>query len=430
MKSMRMISAVLALAMILAACSSKSDGGSDTAGSKTKVSVMVAGDPEELKAFEDIVEQFNQEQSDIEASLVEIADSDEMMTKLSTSIAGDAAPNAFVMNYRYIGQFQSKGALTPVGQLLDSSSALKESDFYPGALDAFRFDGVLTCLPMNVSSLVLYYNKDLFAAANLKVPSEGWTWDDMVHAAQVLTTGKGADKVYGLGVDPQIIRIAPFIWSNGGRVVDSETAPTTFTLSEPKSLHAVQQFFDLRPLGLVPTAAEADSEDFESRFLNGRLGMIMESRKVVPAFRTITDFGWDVAQLPVIGEPATILHSDAYCMPAAAGNQDATWSFLEFALGERGQQIAVATGRTVPSLKSVAESPAFLDPNAVPANAQAFLDNIPIIQRVPHISTWPEIEDTANGMIEEGFYAGGEATEVAVAVDQATKPMFARAAEG
>ena len=351
MKIPRTLGAAVTLALILAACSSSGGGSSaSTAPSKTQVRVMVAGDPEELKAFEDIVAQFNQEQSDIEASLVEIADSDEMITKLSTSIAGDSAPNAFVMNYRYIGQFQAKGALTPVGPLLDSSSTLSESDFYPEALDAFRFDGVLTCLPMNVSSLALYYNQDLFDAAKLKAPSKGWTWDEMVQAAQALTSGKGADKVYGLGVDPQIIRIAPFIWSNGGQVVDSEVAPTTFTLSQPKSLEAMQKFFDLQALGVVPSADEAESEDFESRFLDGRLGMIMESRKVVPAFRSITDFGWDVAQLPVIKDPATILHSDAYCMPTAADDQKATWTFLEFALGEQGQQIAAATGRTVPSL--------------------------------------------------------------------------------
>ena len=47
-----------------------------------------------------------------------------------------------------------------------------------------------------------------------------------------------------------------------------------------------------------------------------------------------------------------------------------------------------------------------------------FLDNIPVLQAVPHISTWPEIEDAANGLFEEGYYTGAEAAEVANEIDQ------------
>ena len=64
------------------------------------------------------------------------------------------------------------------------------------------------------------------------------------------------------------------------------------------------------------------------------------------------------------------------------------------------------SGRTVPSLKSVAESTAFLDPTAKPANSQVFLDAIPAISNVPPVSTWPEIEDAVEPMLEEGLYTG------------------------
>ena len=39
----------------------------------------------------------------------------------------------------------------------------------------------------------------------------------------------------------------------------------------------------------------------------------------------------------------------------------AAWRFVEFALGPEGAPVIAKTGRTVPSLKSVAESDAFLD---------------------------------------------------------------------
>jgi multiple sugar transport system substrate-binding protein len=56
-----------------------------------------------------------------------------------------------------------------------------------------------------------------------------------------------------------------------------------------------------------------------------------------------------------------------------------------------------------------------------------FLDTIPVIRRVPTISTWPEIEDAAAPILEVGLYEGGEADEVARELIETTKPIFSRA---
>jgi multiple sugar transport system substrate-binding protein len=155
--------------------------------------------------------------------------------------------------------------------------------------------------------------------------------------------------------------------------------------------------------------------------------MVLSSRRSTPTFRTIQRFDWDVAPLPQHSEQAGILHSDAYCLTKASDNKDAAWSFMEYALGPEGAPVVAKSGRTVPSLKSVAESEAFLDPTAKPANSQVFLDTIPVIQQVPSISTWPEIEDAAEPILEEGYYKGEVADEVARELRAATDDLFARA---
>ena len=401
------------------------------------MSVWVSGDPEETQAFVDVAEAFEASQDAIDVDLVVIAERDDLIARLSTSLAGGEPPDLFLMNYRYLGQFEAKGAIEPVGPYLDGSSAFSAGDFYPEAMSVFQNDGVQTCMPQNVSSLVTYYNADLFEEAGVEPPADGWTWDDMTKKATELTQdtdGDGTVDVYGMGTDVEIIRLAPFIWSNGGDVVDDPEQPTRFAIGSLRAIQPIQAFLDLRGvLGVTPTDEEAESADFETRFLEGSLAMMMESRKVVPAFRTITDFEWDVAPLPVHRQPATILHSDAYCMTAGGEHPDEAWRYLEFALGPEGQRIAAATGRTVPSLREVAESDAFLDPELPPANSQVFLDNIAYIQAVPHIETWPEIEDVVNALLEEAYYepAGrGEAGELVVAILDQTKPLFERANEG
>jgi multiple sugar transport system substrate-binding protein len=428
---MRRLIAVALVVTALAACGGDDDGGGSDGDLSGEVSFLVFGEPEELKAFRNVVSSFKKLEPNVTVKLVEASDRDDLLARLSTSFAGGSPPDLFLLNYRFYGQFAARGVLEPIEDRVDDSDAFEQDDFYPQAMDAFRFDGTLTCLPQNISSLVVYYNRDLFRQAKVPEPKPGWSWDDMVQKAIKLTrdtNGDGDIDQHGLGVEPSIIRVAPFVWSNGGEVVDDEVAPTKFTLDTPEATDAMQKFFDLRREHLViPSEQEVESEDDETRFQNGRSAMVLSSRRATPTFRTITAFDWDVAPLPRHKEQAGILHSDAYCMTRASKNKDAAWAFMEFALAEEGQRITARSGRTVPSLKSVANSDAFLDPSLKPAHSEVFIDTVSAIQRVPTISTWPEIEDASEGILEEGLYKGRPAEQVADELIETTTPIFERA---
>jgi multiple sugar transport system substrate-binding protein len=399
-------------------------GGDKAAG---EVSFMVFGDPDEIQGFRNMIAAYKREQPGVTVKLIEASDRDDLLARLATSFAGGTPPDLFLLNYRYYGQFASKGVLEPIEDRVEGSDVFQEDDFYEEALQAFRFDGTLTCLPQNISSLVVYYNKDLFRKAGVAEPKAGWTWADMVAAAKKLTT-TGKTKVYGLGVEPVVIRLAPFVWSAGGELVDDDESPTHFTLDSPEAQEAMADFFELRLVDeVIPSEEEAESEDLETRFLNGRLAMLLESRRATPTFRSIKTFDWDVAPLPQHEEAASILHADGYCMTKSSKNKDTAWDFMEFALGPDGAAIVAESGRTVPSLKEVAESDVFLDPSAKPASSQVFLDAIPSIRNVPAISTWPEIEDAVEPMMEEALYKGESTEGLAREIRQATDRLFARA---
>lgn len=416
--------------LLLAACvgTGEAPPGNSSSG---PISVLLWAEPEELPAYREVIRAFGEVEPGIEVRLIHTGNRDDLVTRLSTSFAGGTPPDLFLLNYRFIGQYQARGVLEPVQRYLEGSDAFERQDFFPQALDAFTFDGVLTCLPQNVSSLVVYFNKDLFQEIGLEGPPEGWTFFDMVGLARNLTIdldGDGAPERYGLGVEPTVIRIAPFIWSNGGTLVDDEQAPTRFTLEEPAAVEVMQSFFDLREeYRVVPTEHEIEAQKDEDRFLNGTTAMLLASRRETPSLRTITDFEWDVAPLPVFQEPAGILHSDAYCMPRASAHKEAAWRFMEFALGPEGQRITARAGRTVPSLIEVANSDAFLDPGQPPASSRVFLDAIPTIRRVPNISTWPEIEERTDAILEIGMYHLVPALDVAQRIIRETTEMFARA---
>ncbi|MCM0675536.1 sugar ABC transporter substrate-binding protein [Micromonospora phytophila] len=390
------------------------------------ITVVLFGDAEEVAGYRTLVAAFEQAHPDVEVTLSPVATQDDLMARLTSSFAGGRPPDVFLLNYRRYGQFAAQGAIEPVQSYLDASTVLEESDFSPRALDAFRFDGAaLTCLPQNLSSLVVYYNADLFRAAGVPLPKAGWTWTDFLSAARALT----GDGRYGVGVQPSVARLAPFVWSNRGELVDDPEKPTALTLrADPATRRAVDWFLDLQLTHrVVPPDAEEQSESSEARFLRGTLGMYLSSRVAVPTLRTISGFGWDAAPLPVApgGVPASILHSDAYCMSAGLPDHAQAWRFIEFAMGATGQRTLAESGRTVPSRLDVANSPAFLDPGKPPRSSKVFLDAEPHLRATPRTATWARVEREADTLLEEVFYGRVDREEGLRRLEETVRPLFA-----
>ncbi|MFI7617357.1 ABC transporter substrate-binding protein [Nonomuraea terrae] len=400
-------------------------GGGNRTEDQDGITVVLFGDAEEIAGYRSLVDAFTDAHPDVAVTLSPVASQDELMARLTTSFAGGQPPDVFLLNYRRYGQFAAQQAIEPVQSYLDRSTALNESDFSPQALDAFRFDGkALTCLPQNMSSLVVYYNADLFTAKGVPLPKAGWTWDDFLSAARALT----GDGKYGAGVEPSIARLAPFVWSNRGEFVDDPTRPTALTLTgDPATRTAVDWFLDLQlKHHVVPPDAEEQSESSEARFLRGTLGMYLNSRVAVPTLRTIDGFTWDAAPLPVApgGVPASILHSDAYCMSAGLPDHDDAWRFIEFAMGEQGQRILADSGRTVPSRLDVANSPAFLDPAKPPKSSQVYLDAEPHLRATPRTGTWSRVERETDALLEEVFYGRVGREEGLRNLEEKIRPLF------
>jgi len=413
----------LLLALVTGGCGSGDEReGRESGGPPERIRVQVSGEPEETKVYAALARAFEKKHRGVTVEVVEIASKGDHLARLSTSFAAGSPPDVFLVNYREYSQFVARGAVAAIAAPLEEHD-VDLSTYYDQPIDAFTFDGELQCMPQNVSSLVVYYNRAVFEAAGVPEPADDWTWDDFVSTARRLTDGA----VRGAGVDASIIRLAPFVWSNGGDVVDDLERPTRLTLGEPAAREAVQDLVDLVREGSVPTEEELAAQDLQTRFVTGKLGMLLSSRREVPPLREVAGLDFDVAPVPRRGEPVTILHSDAYCLSAGGDAQDAAADFITFATGEAGQRLTALSGRTVPSLRAVAESPAFLDPSSAPSRSQVFLDGISSMRRTPVVPVWPEVEDIVEEQMTRAFYDDSDDLDAVLAeIDRRTRPVFAR----
>ncbi len=371
----------------LAACG---DGGPRDA---TRVSVQVFGDPEELAVFRRVADAYR-ERTGREVRLLEVGDRKDHLARLVAASASGRLPDAFLLNHRVVGAFAARGVLDPVGPRLGATAR----GYFPIALDAFRLGGAVQCLPQNVSSLVVYFNRDLFRRAGVPLPRVGWTYDDFLAAARRLT----GDGRFGVAIEPNTIRMAPFVWGAGGEVFDDPEHPTRFTLDTPAARRGLQALADLRRSGVAPERRENEALAPDERFLGGELGMFLSSRRDVPTLRAIRDFDWDVAPFPVLERPVSVLHSDGLCL-ARGPRADAAWAFVRFALGPEGQRILARGGRTVPSLRSVARSADFLAVTP-PRSNEVFLDQVHGMRRLPTTAGFARVEEAADTVVEELYY--------------------------
>jgi multiple sugar transport system substrate-binding protein len=401
--------ALLALTLMVAACGGddESSGGGNV---DERIAFQLFGDAEELKAYRALVRAYG-DKTGREVQLIEIPDREAHLAKLLTSFAGGDPPDVFLINYRNFGGYARRGVVQPPD--------IDPEQFYPQPVDGFTVNGQLQCVPQNVSSLVVYYNADLFEKAGLEKPAKDWTYDDFVAAARKLTR----DGQHGVGVEPGIVRASAFIWAAGGEVVDRTDDPTRFTLDTPEAKRGLERLVALRRDGLSPSAKEAESRSLDERFIDGSLGMFLSSRREVPGFRTIEGFEWDVAAFPRAELNHTVLHSDAYCV-AKAGSPAAAAEFVKFASGPEGQKLLAESGRIVPSRPDVARSPAFLDKSKPPVSSQVFLDAIPEIRRLPTDAQWTEAEDAADLALERAFYGDLSLDEAIERIERETGPLL------
>lgn len=411
---------------LLAGCDAPPDEPSATDEGAVTINFQVSGEAEEVAVYDALIRSFEKVHPSTGVEMTAIADKDEHLAKLATSFSAGDPPDVFLMNFREYSQFVAQGALLPVEDPLSDAGVAFE-DYFEQPREAFTYDGALQCMPQNISSLVVYYNKRLFTDAGLRHPPDDWTWEDFRSYGEALTKGD----IDGIGIEPSVIRLAPFVWGNRGEIVDDLDTPSRFTLDAPEARAAVEFILELVHDGLVPTEEEVTAQDLETRFMAGKLGMLLSSRRDTPSFREVGGLDFDVASLPMGRSPAGILHSDGYCIAAGSEQVEAATDFIAFATGPEGQTLTALAGRTVPSLRRIARSPAFLDPTQPPKHSEVFIQGIPDIRRTPVLPTWPEIEDVAEEFLTRIFYEENYPLDEGLRdLDAATRPLFEEGTSG
>jgi multiple sugar transport system substrate-binding protein len=112
--------------------------------------------------------------------------------KLLTAFAGDALPDLCQLGNTWIPEFAALGALEPLQVYLDKSEVVHRHDYFAGIWETNVVDAGLYGVSWYVDTRLLFYRKDLLAAAGFDhAPRD---WDEWRRAMAAVKKNQGADK--------------------------------------------------------------------------------------------------------------------------------------------------------------------------------------------------------------------------------------------
>jgi len=368
----RLVTVVVAAGLLLGACGQEPEA-TPPAGEAVEITFMMWGAPEELEVWQAVVEDFEEANPAI-AVQVDVSDWDSYWTKLNTMVAGGTPPDIFAMDAPYYLDWQSRGALLNLQPYIDKTPGFLEG-FFPQTLTAYEAAEGYFGLPRDFQTIVVFYNQEMFDEADIPYPDPDWTYDDLREVAKQLTideNGDGKIDQYGFYADLWDMELfwSEAIWAFGGDIISADHSKTL--LGEAKAREAWEFIDSMVKDGSIPSPATA-GEYGQDLFQSKVAAMAPIGHWAVPGY-VQAGIQLGVAPMPVgPAGRATSVNSAGFVLAKESQNPDAAWEFVKFALSKAGQERLAALGFAVPVLKSVAESPAYLDQPG-DLDQQLFLD--------------------------------------------------------
>lgn len=148
------------------------------------------GDGETLEA---LVNKFNEESDTVHVEMTRTTSFSDM---LQTSLPTGEAADLVLLSTNEITRYKSY--LRSMDDIWENTG-LKEEDFSPAYLNMCYNDDTLYAIPFQISTYMMYYNKDLFEQAGIEeVPTTFDQWTEAAEKISALSTEE--NPIYGSGL--------------------------------------------------------------------------------------------------------------------------------------------------------------------------------------------------------------------------------------
>src|SRR5580765_4449891 len=224
------------------------------------------------------------------------------ITKALTAVKGGEPPVTSILLSTDMFTLIDEEAIVPFDDLIktpDDEKWLKS--FYPAFMENSQTGGKTWGIPFQRSTIVLYYNKEMFKEAGLDPNRPPTTWKEMQEYAQKLTRRDASGKVTQWGV--QIPSSGFPYWLFQGLTTENgvqlmNTAGTETYYDKPEVIEALQYWVDLARKYKVHPEGIVEWGTTPKDFFEKKMAMMWTTTRNLTNVKANAKFDFGVAMLP------------------------------------------------------------------------------------------------------------------------------------
>ncbi|WP_179015249.1 sugar ABC transporter substrate-binding protein [Paenibacillus sp. 79R4] len=334
---------MLLVVLSLTACGGGTGNKAEQGGKQT-IRFATWDSEDNLTLQQELIDKFNEQHPDIQVNLE--AYGSDYDTKITAGMGAKDAPDVMYMwNYPTY-----KDALEPLDAYIEKEGSDFKDNFYETLWNYNSADDQILGLPVGYTTHVVYYNKDLFDAAGVPYPQDGWTWEDLQADAKKLTDDAESISGFAFSGKPDPYDYEMFLWGNGASYVDDQ-GNLEGNLNSPKSVEVLTMFQNMLKEGYAITTEGSGATEMKS----GKVAMFTNGAWSLGSLRE-AGINFGVVELPKFkdGSAVSIVSSSGISMSKESSKKDAAWEFIKFWTSEEANKARI--DYELPVLKSVVES--------------------------------------------------------------------------
>ncbi|HTS24223.1 MAG TPA: sugar ABC transporter substrate-binding protein [Casimicrobiaceae bacterium] len=314
-------------------------------------------------ALKSVIEGFNKSQTEYEVQIQSI-NYGRIDNQVIQATAAGEGPDIINVYSDLLPMHIAAKTIVPVDAYASRMSAAEQSDFVM-PLKLFQEGGKQMAVPWETRVWLLWYRKDLLAAAKLQPPK---TLEELGEVAGKLTTPQVMGFAMGastgnLGAGAYETFI-PLLWAAGGDLTDAQGKATFNSEAGVKVLSYLHDL-ETKYQGMRSTVVSMTADDMVSSFKAGTAAMVIggsyrvaAARVGLPADALVTASipGWTAAK----PSPARVA-GQTLAIGASSKHPEGAWKFIQYYLSAPSQ-IAFAKAGVMPVRLSVYKDPFFQTP--------------------------------------------------------------------
>ncbi|WP_449355135.1 ABC transporter substrate-binding protein [Virgibacillus natechei] len=400
---------MIAIVVFLAACSGDDDGANseeqDTASEENaegasgdasedeeEVTIVYARGVDTTPATEAVIEAFEEEHPNINVEQREMpADTGQSHDQYVTTFSSQSTEiDVFNADVIWPAEFAQANYALELDRFIEQDGIDMDA-YFPGTVQAGKFDGKQWAMPQYTDAGVFYYRTDI-----VEEPPE--TWDELITQASELQGEEGTEFGYlmqGAQYEGLITNAIEYIASYGGQVVDENNE---VVVDSPETIQAIEKMQEIVGSDFVPEnilnfmEIETENAWIEGNAVFARNWPYMMSSSNDEESSEVAG-NVEMARLPAGDDgSAAALGGWMTMINRYSEHPEEAWEFVKFISGPEGQKISAIEGARPPTLEALYDDTEVQDVSSLFANPE-FREVLQTAVPRPVSPIYPEISD-------------------------------------